>query len=756
MSSRDSDKASPSPRRTGADAYPSGTPPYGIPQATGAFGPDGLGPGGAAEEPAPEDGPRTETTLTTRIRINIPGSRPIPPVVVRSPVKESGDEPAADTPPAAPPGPEGGSPRRRAAGPASPVLGVMDAENRTSTPPNLPPEWQVPEGDGDGSPAPTDGWFRPRKKSGPATPAGGTATGAPVPAPAPPASGDAFTPPPAPGLPAFDEPVPAPRRDGGLPRRAPAGGPGAAARPGGPGPQAPLPGGAPASPFAPGTATGPTPPPAPGPLGQGPEDTFPGTAPASSVNPFPPGLGVRSRPAPGQGGEQPFDNGFRPDYGSNPFGPPGADDPFGATEVGGIPPVADAGPGEATAAFPAAAFPAADPFAADPFAADPFAADPFAPDPFAAAPTEPAAANPFATGFRDEDFRAPVPPAGARPSPAAAAAGTGAADSGSAPAPRRRRGGKLVGYAIGAVVCAGGVAYGAGLMLNQADVPKGTTVLGTDIGGSSRDAAVHTLDATVAKIGRQPVQLRVGDRTVQLDATAAGLSFDTTATVDGLTHHSYNPVNVIRSLTGSAKAVAPVVKIDQPKLRAALQQQLAQGSGGPREGYVYFSATGKPVVMPPTAGSAVDIDAAVAAVQQSYQARALGRRTAPISLKVTAAQPKVSAAALQSAANTLGKKIINGGFVYVRRGTADAPGVPFGTGTFTAALVLAPDANGTVAPRFNLAKLQARLNGAFTGYRMKHGATVGPVTTQDVADAILSGLNKTGAARTVTLPVTTG
>lgn len=45
--------------------------------------------------------PRTETVLTTRIRINVPGSRPIPPVVVRTPVPASADEAATrgDLPP---------------------------------------------------------------------------------------------------------------------------------------------------------------------------------------------------------------------------------------------------------------------------------------------------------------------------------------------------------------------------------------------------------------------------------------------------------------------------------------------------------------------------------------------------------------------------------------------------------------------------------------------------------------------------------
>ncbi|KIX78557.1 hypothetical protein SF23_05945, partial [Streptomyces sp. MBRL 10] len=64
------------------------------------------------------DGPKTETTLTTRIRINIPGSRPIPPVVVRKamgtnsgssdtggqePAPQQDAAPAPETRPALPP-----------------------------------------------------------------------------------------------------------------------------------------------------------------------------------------------------------------------------------------------------------------------------------------------------------------------------------------------------------------------------------------------------------------------------------------------------------------------------------------------------------------------------------------------------------------------------------------------------------------------------------------------------------------------------
>ncbi|MYR88391.1 hypothetical protein GTY41_26580, partial [Streptomyces sp. SID685] len=80
--SRETDTPSSGPNGRGGAAYPSGTPPYGTPMASDD-GADAGRSGARSEER------KTETTLTTRIRINIPGSRPIPPVVVRKPVDDA-------------------------------------------------------------------------------------------------------------------------------------------------------------------------------------------------------------------------------------------------------------------------------------------------------------------------------------------------------------------------------------------------------------------------------------------------------------------------------------------------------------------------------------------------------------------------------------------------------------------------------------------------------------------------------------------
>ncbi|NSL43843.1 hypothetical protein HO151_06605, partial [Streptomyces sp. 8P21H-1] len=139
--SRETDSSSSGPNGRGGTAYPSGTPPYGTPMASDA----------AADRP---EQPKTETTLTTRIRINIPGSRPIPPVVVRKPVAngESSDATGASQAPASDAGPTAG-PAASAGGSADPDTGSHALPAGT-------------DGGGSGGEKASD-WFAPRKTGAP-------------------------------------------------------------------------------------------------------------------------------------------------------------------------------------------------------------------------------------------------------------------------------------------------------------------------------------------------------------------------------------------------------------------------------------------------------------------------------------------------------------------------------------------------------------------------------------------------------------
>ncbi|MEU5973390.1 hypothetical protein [Streptomyces sp. NPDC047315] len=178
--SRETDSSSSGPQGRGGAAYPSGTPPYGSRRYAGAAA-------GADGEPKPDAAksePKTETTITTRIRINIPGSRPIPPVVMRKPVSES--ESAAP-----PPGAGGEAEAERTA-----AMPVFDA---TAPPPAPAPQAGAgggmgtgieprPDAGGAAGAEPASDWFAPRKSGTngaglrvptgpPGTPTAGTTTG---------------------------------------------------------------------------------------------------------------------------------------------------------------------------------------------------------------------------------------------------------------------------------------------------------------------------------------------------------------------------------------------------------------------------------------------------------------------------------------------------------------------------------------------------------------------------------------------------
>lgn len=164
--SRETDSSSSGPQGRGGAAYPSGTPPYGSRQYPS------LHPSQDAPEEAPESAdpsrseePRTETTLTTRIRINIPGSRPIPPVVMRTPVGDADSADAERT----------GSIPRPGSPAADGVPAAFDtasaAEARTDSA-SAEPAAEKPAREKSGS-----DWFAPRKPPTNTSVAGGTSGG---------------------------------------------------------------------------------------------------------------------------------------------------------------------------------------------------------------------------------------------------------------------------------------------------------------------------------------------------------------------------------------------------------------------------------------------------------------------------------------------------------------------------------------------------------------------------------------------------
>ncbi|MFI9152029.1 hypothetical protein [Streptomyces sp. NPDC053367] len=751
--SRETDSPSSGPNGRGGAAYPSGTPPYGTPVVAD-------GGAGAGRSPAPEER-KTETTLTTRIRINIPGSRPIPPVVVRKPVGESeaGDtagEPEAPAAPAAP----------AAEAPAEPAQG--GAEEKTSD------------------------WFAPRKSAaGKPAPAGGPGNGAP-------ASGTSG--------------APSTGAAAGAPAGAPTGARPGAPAPGGPRPGAGRPGGVVGSMNMPG---GPRPNGTTGANGtSGPNGTNGAGLPGATGGPVAPGhgggtgsfdvtealsagaLGGTARP----GADEPrrdelpyFSDGPQDGQGAGPGpqAPAGGPNGFGGPDGRGAPqgpagpttgPVTGDGPlvpplaaghggpggphnGPAGPGAPAAhRAPGGAPYPGGPgvpgggMSDDTAILTPQKPAP------EPPGGTPYPGGPVDNvsghtvtsgipvvpqdahDFTGPGTDGPARHTPPKLPEPVQRNVPAAAPARARKKGrNKLVLLCGGVVVLAAG-AYGAGLLMNHSDVPKGTTVLGVDIGGGTRDEAVKKLDEAFGDRVDNPLELSVGDETVALKPDQAGLQFDTQATVREAATSDYNPVSVIGSLFGNERVVEPVMPVDEEKLHSALTTA-AGGSGSVTEGTISF-ASGKAVAVYGKPGKGIAVDQAGQAVEDAFRTQVESGTTAPVKVPTTTRQPTVSNAEVDRMMKEFAEPAMSD---RVTIKVDDAHSIDFGSLSLPRILgVKAID--GKLVDTYDLDALKEAYGSTFDGVQIETATGKRGVLPEDVVGALRKALRgKTKAERTAVI-----
>ncbi|MEU6671604.1 hypothetical protein [Streptomyces sp. NPDC046727] len=769
--SRETDTPSTGPNGRGGASYPSGTPPYGTPMASD----DGTDAGRSGTRPEEK---KTETTLTTRIRINIPGSRPIPPVVVRKPVGEgegTGDEapaaeprPAADRTPAAPAAP--------AQTPAEPAA---QAEEKTS-------DWFAPRKSGAGKGGPAGGGT-----NGAGIPGGSAASGAPGPRTGGPgAPGAAGTPGARPGggrpggvVGSMSVPG-GPRSGGGTSQGLPGatGGPVAPGHGGGTGSfdvtealtAGPLGGGSRPGSGTPGeprrddlpyfSENGPDSAAQNTPGTGGPDGFGAGTAGASGSGGYggthggpggasgfngpggsggpgsPQGpAGPTSGPVTGDSslggfGGEPFDGPAGAGFGgqSRPAGPGGhgtlparsaladladLDGPAGPAGAGvpGGAPGAGLGPGGGLSDDTAILTPQKP-----------------APEPGAPGYRSPAADNvsghtvtsgiPVVPGAGKSPFGShadgPAVPVAPKPEPAPAP---------KAAKPKKKGRSKLVLLGVGVVVVAAG-AYGAGLLMNHTDVPKGTTVLGVDIGGGTRDDAVKKLDDAFGSRVNKPLKLSVGGKTVSLTPQKAGLQFDYQATVSEAAKSDYNPVHVIGSLFGQKRVVEPVMPVDEEKLQAALQQS-GGGSGSVTEGTITFEA-GKAVPVYGKAGKAIDAGRSTQAVEQAYRTLVETDSAAPVTVPSTTKQPTVSNAEVDRMMKEFAQPAMSG---RVTVQTDAAHSVPLSPQNSLWKFLKVTAVDGKLVDKPDLNALKQLYGGAFDGVLITRGnGKKTAVTPEDV------------------------
>ncbi|GHF60255.1 hypothetical protein GCM10010218_47060 [Streptomyces mashuensis] len=354
--------------------------------------------------------------------------------------------------------------------------------------------------------------------------------------------------------------------------------------------------------------------------------------------------------------------------------------------------------------------------------------------------------------------RVPVPKPKPVPPPAGAPAG---APAKAAPAPAKGKGkgkaakakkkgrSKLVllgGGVIGLVAAA----YAAGLLLDHADVPNGTTVLGVDIGGKSKEQAVQKLDSALGGRATAPLKVTVGGKTAELKPEVAGLSIDTQETVRAAAGRDYNPVTVIGSLIGRTHAAEPTVVADEEKIAAALKS-LAGSTGTVKEGTVKFES-GKAVAVYGQPYEGLDVDKSVDLVSKAYRDRAATGKDQPVSLPSSSQQPKVSKAEVDRAMKEFAEPAMSG-LVTVQ--TDPAHKIQFGPEHSLPKILSMKEVNGKLVENYDLDALKQLYGNAFNGVLIQRGdGTKKPVLPQDVANALGKALRgRTPAERVGVIPL---
>ncbi len=353
----------------------------------------------------------------------------------------------------------------------------------------------------------------------------------------------------------------------------------------------------------------------------------------------------------------------------------------------------------------------------------------------AAIPTfsEPASGRPVPPPALDFDEMAEQP----EPAPAAAPA---------APKKRKSKVGKLGKLAAVAVVLVAVAAYGTGLVLNQEDVPKGTTVLGQDIGGRNTPEAVALLDAALDNANNAPLLLQVGDEEMELKPSVAGLSVDTEATVRAAAEPDYAPMAVFGSLLGSERAMDAVFSVDREKLTVALEDLTAGvGSGAPVEGSITFSSTGAEA-QPGTPGEGINVQAAADAVESAFRTRAATGENTVITLPTTTVEPEITEEEVARAMAEFAEPAMSD-MVYIEAGGISLPMSP--ENSIHQFLSMQPS-NGSLVDVYDLEVLASLYGSQFDGVLVTRGdGSQTPVEPTDVAGALRDALRETDPAKRV-------
>jgi hypothetical protein len=266
-----------------------------------------------------------------------------------------------------------------------------------------------------------------------------------------------------------------------------------------------------------------------------------------------------------------------------------------------------------------------------------------------------------------------------------------------------RRKALLAGVIAGVVLAAAG---GATAYAYSGEIPHGTSVLGTDLGGKSRAEAVAALRANLTRRASTldaPVPVRVGEQTIEIKPAEVGLSVDVEATVAASTQARPHPLDL---LFGS-RTVEPVVRVDAAALDSKLRETAARDQPKMTMPAITFDGTTpKPVY--PSPGRGLDAERSATAVREGW----LSGRAVAVPLVET--HPATTAEDVDRLITELARPAVSAPITVV----TDSGSFLLPPTAIAKSLVLSADQTGKIDPRVDEGKLRTALGTQLSAFEV--------------------------------------
>lgn len=196
--------------------------------------------------------------------------------------------------------------------------------------------------------------------------------------------------------------------------------------------------------------------------------------------------------------------------------------------------------------------------------------------------------------------------------------------------------------AVGAAAAVLVTGYAAAVWYVSGDVTTGTKVRGVEIGGLGTDAAAAKLEKQLGKRAASAIAVSANGKQMVILPAKAGMQVDWRATAEKASGVVLSPLRLIEHLSGDV-TLDPVVVVDEAKLGAALGALGEVANTEPQEPEITFTKSAQPKLTQGVAGHAIDVEAAMKAVEEGYLPENANADTGVVDLPLTTTEPTVSA-----------------------------------------------------------------------------------------------------------------